>query len=258
MPITLRPSILNEINKTLSNKRTHVNAHDFSITQGDGWLNITYNYKENIFIKFSFRNEMEEYVVNTERSHSRGILDTTTKEYKELDYIISGTMAPGNLTETETFIIYGTHSISRHVEKWVVNLWEDISSDPVIKGLNKQHQELEKYLQDFDFENVKNGNEFYTRTEAEEIKSKLNEIQNTFEQELKASIKDKELLKAELNELKKEFETIKQTIPNLTKKNWVKSTLTKLYVWGSKKKNQNLIKATVKYGNALLDKVFDS
>ena len=255
---TLRPNILNEINKTLNNTRTHINALDFTLTQLDGKLTIKYNFKEGTYIEFNYTNKEQDYVVSKEKSRTTNIMNSTTIEHTERDYIINGAMAPGKLTNQEDFTIYGINTIARQTESWIINLWEDISADPIVRSINQQYKEMDDFLKQFHFDNIEKGNEYYTKEETEDIKQKLESIQEQFAQELKESIQDKEQLKVELRELKKEFETFKQTIPNLTRKNWAKATISKLFIWGSKKENQRLIKAATNYGKLLVEKISEN
>ena len=221
---------------------------------------MSYIHKAEYHIQFNFRNEEDEYTVEEETSkpaftHSNRV---TTKVAKHKGFLIHGEMSPGNLTALEVFKFYGVHQIVRQIELWVINLWDDISAEPVMRELQQQKDELNSFVQQFQFDKIPDGDAHFSKEETEELKKRLKHIEQQLANDIKQAIEDKDLLKKELNELKKEFETLKQTLPHLSKKGWVKSTLSKLYVWGSKKENQQLIKSTAKYGKALIDLTKDN
>lgn len=252
MALKLRPSIIKEIQKTLNNTRTHINALDFIIEQGEGSLTIIYNYNTDYYIRFDFTNKEEEYTEQEETSNNLSF-SSTRKTVKRKEHLLKGQRSPGKLVVKEDFEFYGTYSIYTNIKQWVENLWEDLSSNPVVRELNDQKKELDDFLKQFSINNIPNGDKYFSKQETEELKERLKKVEDQLAEELKQAVSDKTKLKSELNELKKELETLKQTIPNLTKKGWVKYAISKLYIWGSKKNNQNLIKATANYGKALLE-----
>ncbi|MGK0285230.1 MAG: polyhydroxyalkanoate synthesis regulator phasin [Salibacteraceae bacterium] len=130
---------------------------------------------------------------------------------------------------------------------------EDLSANPLMRELTSHKKDLDDYLKPFKFEQIANGNTYFTATETDDLKERLTKVEEQLADELKQALTDKIKLKAELKELKEEFNTLKQTIPNLTKANWAKSMISKIYIWSSKKENQKLIAATTKYGQAFLE-----
>jgi archaellum component FlaC len=127
-----------------------------------------------------------------------------------------------------------------------------MSADPILREVNEQKEKLDNFINQFSLEQIPNGDDHFSQSEADDIKERLKALEQQLTKELKNAIDDKKQLAAELSELKKEFNTLKQIIPNLTKKGWFKSAMSKLYIWGSKKQNQKLLQATANYGKALI------
>jgi hypothetical protein len=253
MTTELRPSILKAINSTLNNTRAHLSSFDFTIEQKDGQLTIVYNYRPETFIKIFYTNKEEEYTETQEKKNAFLTHETTTQRITKKDFLISGNMSPGQLSNFEEFDFYGVLGIRLKVENWVISLWEDLSADPIVRSINEKQSELETYLNQFPFDNIVNGDEYFSNDEITQIKDRLKNLEDKIATDLKEAIEDKELLKTEQGTLKKEFEALKQTIPNLTRKNWFKSSLSKLFIWGAQKKYQPLIKAATSYGKSLIE-----
>jgi len=255
MAALLRPAILKEISRTLDNTRSHISLYDFDIQHIEGSITIKYKYREGIFLELNFSNELESYTTTKDVHTITGAV--TQKQITKSDYSISGRMAPGRLTTFEDFSFFGVDPIKRQIENWVIHIWDDLSADPVVKAAHQTREDLDSFMKQFPFENIVNGEEYYTKQEVEQIKTKLTEVEKTMKEELSRSIEDQELLKKEIADLKKEFDSFRQTVSNFTKKNWIRSTIAKLYIWGSKKENQQLISATARYGEVLIDTVKD-
>lgn len=251
MALNLRPSILKGIHKALNEARTHINALDFTIEQFDGVLKITYNYNPEYFIEFNFTSQEEEY---TEREEKKEFgITSTIKEVTKKKHRLEGSMAPGILATTEEFEFYGTRSIYTQINTWIVNLWEDLSANPLMREFTSHKKDLDDYLKPFKFEKITNGDQYFTPKETDDLKERLIKVEEQLADVLKQALTDKTKLKAELKELKEEFNTLKLTIPNLTRANWAKSVISKFYIWSSKKENQKLIAATAKYGQAFIE-----
>ncbi|HLP55116.1 MAG TPA: hypothetical protein VK151_08810 [Fluviicola sp.] len=261
MTSKIRPAILKKITSTLDNTLNQINSYDFIIDSKNGQVIITYHYKPETFFKFSFQNQVEEYTKKVEyNANTRnaalalyGTSEIKTKEVVKQDFNIQGTMSPGGLSTEEQFDLYGLIDLQKKLGNWINYIWEDLSADPAIRSFQDKQTELLEFLKQYNFDAIPNGDDHFSKEEIEMIKQKLDAIEESFKKKLNEAIEDKNQLKSELNELKREFETFKQTILNLTKKNWIKATITKLFVWGSKKENQELLKAAVNCGKSLLE-----
>lgn len=252
MSTHLRPSILRQVHEALDKSQSYVNALDFTLEPGEGTLFISYNFNSKYYIRFDFSNKPQEYTESIEKTAPIFGGSTTSKITKK-DHFIEGKMAPGELGVEEMFDFYGSHGIYRTIKNWIENFWEDLSSDPIIRQLMDQKNHLDTFLKQFDLDKISEGDQYFTTDEMTALDQRLKKVEEQLANELKQAITDKEELKNELEELQNEFKVLRQTMPNLSKKGWVKSMFSKLYIWSSKKDNQKLIKATANYGKSLLD-----
>lgn len=263
MAAQIRPAILNKITHTLNSTLAHVGSHDFTIESKNGQFTVTYNYKSGVFFRCYFDDKLAEYTEKVEyKSGSAamivsGAMEIKTKEVTKQNFNIHGTMSPGGLAQEEQFEFYGVAELQKKLGNWINYIWEDLSAEPIIRTVNNYQQQLQEFLEKYNLEEIPNGENFFSKEEAEQINQKLNALEESLKTKLDEVTQDKKQLAKELEELKKEFEGFRKTVPNLDKKNWFKAFLTKLFVWGSKKENQQLLQAAAACGKTLLENKTD-
>jgi len=218
----IRNSLYKTIVQTLDNSN-RFESTDFTIqsevTYNYTNLKILYNYDDRYYIEFSLPKEL-----------SKDINDT-------YNYSISGKACPGPFALNESFNFRGSKNILVKISEWVINLWEELSSEPIIRNVNRKSDEINEILEKFtDVENV-----HFTQSEVSELKNKLDALEKKIIADYEDFIDDKKQLQKDIDDLHQDIETLKQTVNSLKKQGWLKSFTTKAVKWVSKDKNRKML-----------------
>ncbi len=153
-------------------------------------------------------------------------------------YLFTGTACPGPLAYEEVFSFRDEDGIYQKISVWLEGIWEELSANPVIKQIESQQQQIDEIVERFD--NVEDG--FFTINQAEELKSRLDELESQLRAEIEKNTKDKKIVEQEISKLHTDIETLKDTIVSLKKKNWIKSFTGKVFKWSKNSENRKLLK----------------
>jgi len=236
----LRPKITQLINSILEESE-YFNYNDFQIEIGKpGYsttVKIVYEYDNQYFIDFRVPSQKSSFTQQETTSNLLGASTTKSKEYR--NYKIEGKMRPGELSYEEDFSNEGIDGISKALNEWLDNLWEDLTLSPQNRAFLSHKEEIEKIKQQV------NGipDEYFTVEEANEIKDRLKNIEDQLAEKLNAENPDKEESQNQIDKLHNEIEILKETIFSLNKAGWFKSFLTKTFTWLTDPNNQKLLKA---------------
>jgi len=162
----------------------------------------------------------------------------TSKEGSSDYYLFSGTVCPGPISYQESFNFKGLQGIFNTIERWLDCIWEELTSNPIVKYIESQQEQINDIFEKFD----SIDDEYFTKVEAEDLKNRLDELEKTLKDEAIKLNKDKELLQNELIKLHTDIETLKLTITSLNKNGWLKSFTGKIFKWTSKTENRALLK----------------
>jgi hypothetical protein len=164
------------------------------------------------------------------------------------DYSFDGTVCPGPMALTETFQFRGEDGIFRRIKTWLDCIWEELSSNPVVKQLEEQQEQIDQIFEKFD--NL--PDEFFTKEEAADLKKRLDELEETLKENMQKQNADNAKFEEQIDELHIDIDTLKVTIHSLKKKGWIKSFFSKSLKWGMNSENRKLIKDGYSLVKALL------
>ncbi len=224
----IRDKIFQEITETIQDHQRFEPA-DFDI-EGKGEAR---SLSATLTIKYKFETKYKVEIKFPEK------LSTFKTDFgKEEDYEFTGTICPGPIAYKERVILTGKDKLFRLIRTWLENVWEELSANPILREVNEQKIELEKL-----FENIKSFDDKYVnKSEAEELKSRLDDLEEKFKAKFEAEIKNASLQKEKVAELEKDIETLKKLVHSLSKGNWFKSLLSKSYKWIRNEDNRELLK----------------
>ncbi|MFA6249477.1 MAG: hypothetical protein WC615_21240, partial [Mucilaginibacter sp.] len=162
---------------------------------------------------------------------------TTDKDGYSPYYAFSGKVSPGPLAYEETFSFKGEGVLFDKIDIWLNSIWEEISSSPIVKQVENQQTKIDEILENFDSLDDK----FFTLQEAEDLKTRLDELEETLKELIINHVHYKENKEEELSRLHLDIDTLKQTVNSFNKKGWVKSFVGKMFKWTSDEENKKLL-----------------
>ncbi|MBN8672374.1 MAG: hypothetical protein J0L80_16940 [Chitinophagales bacterium] len=239
----LRHKIKNLVYSILSSN-TNFNISDFKITTESKYsstqLKIVYEYDEQYYVNVTIPEGLTEKE-RQETTHSVRMIGMAeqTKTVKYSVYEIDVTMCPGILSYSENIKYEGQDGITKAISKWLVNLWEDLTISPQLRAIKVQTEEIEKIKEKV----VNVPDEYFTVEQGEEIKSRLDKLEEQLAKVLLDELPDDKTANTQIEKLHNEIEVLKQTIHSLKKPGWFKSFITKTMTWLSNPTNQKLLKA---------------
>ncbi|MCM1245240.1 MAG: hypothetical protein NC293_06290 [Roseburia sp.] len=150
-----------------------------------------------------------------------------------------------NQAENKLYAFAFDTDIKIQIHKWLYRVKRELTS-PVIRDISET---VVNFADDF-AERINNMNdEFFNIKEADELKKRLEKLEEII---LKrdADRNDYELME-EIEKMKVEIKFLKDTIDKLSKKNWLKSALSKLGAWSKRPENQEVIRLGIEVVNAV-------
>jgi gas vesicle protein len=163
---------------------------------------------------------------------------TSDKESYGEYYAFSGSVCPGPLAYDENFSFKGEAGIFEKITIWLNCIWEELSSNPIVKKVEFQQQQIEEIFEKF--ESIKD--EYFSEDEAKELRKKLDGLEETLKEQIKQNQDDKKIFDKEIENLHNDIDTLKQTIHSFKKKGWLKSFTTKVFKWTKDSENRTLLK----------------
>jgi len=221
----IRDKFLRDINSTID-KHQRFESSDFKVdTVSDQrnnniTLTIKYSIEPKYKIVFKIPNSI-----------------TTDKDGYSSYYIFSGNVCPGPLAYEETFSFKGETGIYERITVWLNCIWEELSSNPIVKQVENQQHQIDEIFEKF--ENIKD--DFFTVEEAVDIKNRLTELEETLKSHIVKNGEDKKLYEQEIANLHLDIDTLKQTVQSFKKKGWLKSFTSKVFKWTKDSENRKLL-----------------
>lgn len=141
------------------------------------------------------------------------------------------TFAPGNVLSLETKRINNDNRVEDFIKKWVRNINLKMAALPVMRKMSEQEEslnEIENMMKGYYDESV------FKSSEIEELKTKLNKLQEKFEEKIKRDYELESNKETIISEMKDDINRLKAEANILTKKNWLLSFYTKFHLLAQK------------------------
>lgn len=225
--------------------------YDFEIIDKFTEKKIEYNYSDKNF-SFSFRlpNEISK-VRNEDFNYLTGKKEIVVREL----YEFSGVMSPGRYTDSENFKVDSFDKFLEKITEWLYCLNEELIGDHLHRQLKIRDEKIETLKnsinEHFNKYEIEDKDNYLTHEEAEELFSRLNELEQLIEKRLREDLNEKEELKAEIDKLHEEFENFRKATSYMSKQNWFKKFMISTISWSFEPSNQKKLKA----GSSLLFKI---
>jgi polyhydroxyalkanoate synthesis regulator phasin len=151
-----------------------------------------------------------------------GIIYKTSDKF-EAEY------TPGAVTSNQIVKDLSEYNFFTTIGTWLGNITSEVKSTPLARELNKQEEILETFKARI--EDLENGDDFFSKSEGEDLKSRLNDLEGLIASKFSENIDDEKKLEKDIRNLHKEIEALKLQVDAFSKKNWYLSFSTKLYLW---------------------------
>ncbi|RYX87031.1 hypothetical protein EON73_02270 [bacterium] len=69
--------------------------------------------------------------------------------YSNPYYKFSGSVCPGPLSFQETFSFTGQEKVFEKITTWLNCIWEELTSNPIVKQIEKQRKDIEEIIENF-------------------------------------------------------------------------------------------------------------
>ena len=243
----IRNKTKSDIMNALDNHK-YFSATDFRIRIKNQTINIKYDFEPKFYFNLSLPVRTSSKTLKTTKPP--GILGTREYEVeKEVEvYIINAKICPGEMVLVENIKFEGKTQIANEIYKWLNSIWEEMQSIPI----NKLVEEQNKIIEEIKLKVDGISEEYFTIEEGEDLKTKLDSLEDLLKEKIEEQSEKNENLAKKLKELEEQIDILRDTIFILNKKNWFKSSMTKMYKWISKEDNRKLLKDGVKLLKPLL------
>jgi hypothetical protein len=231
-----REKFKQEIEETLA-KSTFFSVFDFNIIQDkekSSIITIYYKYDSEYFLEF----EIPTSTTEVEQQYSR-------KSY----YYYKAKISPWDAAKVEKVAFESKDKFLSGILTWLKYLEEDLLSIPLNRKINDYEQKLAEYTE---MVNDLDG-EYFSRSDAENLKSKISELQEQMIANINNLYKKSDEKEEYINNLKKEIEALKSKFEILDKKSVFKSLFGKFLQWSSRPENQKLIDDGSKFFKSLIE-----
>jgi len=116
------------------------------------------------------------------------------------------------------------------IREWLNNTYSEMTNSPIERKV-KEHDEILKSWQEKIHSMGEGGEHFFTKEEGEELRNKLNELEELLKNEIIEKDENKYEQKQDLDKLNSEINTLRQHLEVLNKKNWFLSFSVRLFTW---------------------------
>lgn len=144
------------------------------------------------------------------------------------------TRCPGSVIRTEEQIFKNQGEFLRCVEKWVDDLWEEITNTTLSISEEKSFEEM---LEQFgEMPDVP-----FSEEDTVSLHQKLDELEALLKGQVEETIKDSKELKKKIAQLESDINFLKKATSGLTQKNWFGSAAAKLSKWRNQTETDSLL-----------------
>lgn len=136
-------------------------------------------------------------------------------------------IAPGGVMREEEYNSMKQSQFFTLIRDWLSNIKNELSAGPIARKM-EEHDEILKGFHQKIYDMDKEMDGFFSKTEGEELKKRLDEFENIYVSRLEEI---ENASNTEIRKLKSEIESLRQQVDGLSKRNWFLSFSTRLYMW---------------------------
>ncbi|CAM3726575.1 hypothetical protein [Aquirufa aurantiipilula] len=214
----IRARIIKNVNDILD-KHQYFDSNDFVITTKKEYsgteLKIVYNLDNRYELSIRVPDEAKE----------------------DGSYEFSGTLSPGPLSFQEKIKFNKESVLYTKITLWMDCIWSELCSDPVVKEIDKQREDINKILETLS--DV--PDEYFSKEEVSTLTERLNKLEEELKSQIEHNTKNKKDLEKQIEDLIGDIENLKVTLNSTKKAGWRKNFVTKVYKWVKDPNNRKII-----------------
>jgi len=198
----LKLSFRTEIRESLGKGRFH--GEEFLIEQKEHQSSVTLSISYRFDSEFFFRAEIPNIMGQRNEVITISILT-----------------CPGIMSQKENSMVKESYELLTAINEWTKRVYEELNARPIYRDLAENQEEIEELINRVN----ELPDEYFTKEEAQEMKHKLDDLEQSFLLKLHEIISDQNDLKKRERELHSEIESLKMTIDLLKKPGWAGTML---------------------------------
>ena len=226
----VRQAFLKDLNDAI-NKSQHFEEHDFQISWKPADIGydllLAYRYDDNYYLS----------------AHVDGAI-----ENEQRDVAIFGIAQPGDIGVTENFRVYGRTRFVAYIRQWLMRLRAELEALPINRLVEEQRQRIEDLIGQLD----DLPNEYFSRTEAQELKDRLDRLEEQMVSSVIANAAKDEDVSKRVTALENDFAALKENVEILKKPGWARAFATRVTKWMYDAENRKLVSDGVEITRKLL------
>jgi hypothetical protein len=220
----LRTAMLNEIRKSISSDK-YFEEDDFLITS-------TKNNNNNYVLQVQYRFDPKFKFIAWIPDH-----ETKKDEYGSMEFKITTQESPGQMGETERYTYSGKSELLSGISSWVGVVQQELLAIPIYRQAAEQREQLEEILSQF--ESV--GDTYFSQEEAQEMKKRLEELEQRIAENLKNTVTDQTELKTKLQNLESDMNALKEKLASHKKRGWAGAVAVRVLEWAKDPINRKVL-----------------
>ncbi|POZ57200.1 hypothetical protein LYSIN_01984 [Lysinibacillus sphaericus] len=156
---------------------------------------------------------------------------------------------PGTVTTIVKRDQLSKYEFLSSIREWLKNTHTEMTKTPIARQVNN-HEELLKLIQEKVNSMGENGERFFTKEEGEELRNKLNELEELYKKSVVEQYENKQTQEKELQKFNFELNTLRNHLEVLNRKNWFLSFSVRLFNWI--KRNPDVTRRVAGFSRELL------
>ena len=161
---------------------------------------------------------------------------------------IRGQVSPGAISQVEAYKVSYWQYLMDQVQQWVDRVREELSATPVAREFAAHARELEELIA----KHAAIGDGYFTKEEAEQLRSRLDEIEAQLRQHLEQHSTDPKATEVKVNAIHQDVEVLKDGVGTLKKKNWATAATVRIANWLRDPENRTIIQSGAEIAKRLL------
>ncbi|OPA77501.1 hypothetical protein BVG16_13695 [Paenibacillus selenitireducens] len=170
---------------------------------------------------------------------------TGQPKYSLLLYIRKGSFKvakrPGKVLELESIELTDKGEVLLEIRKWIDNIETEFKIFNEVNEIIKNREQRTERIKGMEQSLSGIGNEQFSTDEVNKLIQRVSTLEELFLAQLEEEIKDKELLRNEINKFKKDISFLKMQVSILNKKNWLFAFDSRISQW--RKRNPRAVEA---------------
>lgn len=163
-------------------------------------------------------------------------------------FVINGEVCPGELNRKEPVSFMGLEGLRAGLESWLNRIRGENESGPVIRQMREQEEQIAALRGEL----ASVPDEFFSREEAADLKTRLDDLERRLIENLKKNTKDKNEVADRISQISADIQMLKDTMNAVPKSSWAGAVCSRAFGWLKDPVNRQLITSGAQVATELL------